>query len=84
MSESNEIILPEMTTDSDNQHVSRLLAAFRDRLIDLTRRNRLINYRHSESSNTHIRIIDCGLNDLVGETKGENLSLPTCRIQLAH
>ena len=69
MSESNEIIQPEMTTDSDNQHVSRLLAAFRDRLIDLTRKNRLINYRHSESSNTHIRIIDCGLNDLVSEIK---------------
>ena len=45
-------------------HISRLLSAFRDKLIDLTRRNRLINYRHSESSNTHIRIINCGLNDL--------------------
>lgn len=56
-----------MMTNLDNQHVPRLLAAFRERLIDLTRRNRLINYRHSESSNTHVRIVDCGLNDLIGE-----------------
>ena len=55
----------ESATSSNTEHLSRLIATFRERLVDLSRRNRLINYRHSESSNTHIRIIDCGLNDLV-------------------
>ena len=67
-------IMPEPDSDigtnselgSNTEHLSRLIATFRERLIDLSRSNRLINYRHSESSNTHIRIINCGLNDLVG------------------
>ena len=61
-----------MTPRSDNQHVTRLLAAYREKLVDLTRRNRLLNYRHSESSNTHIRIVDCGLDQLVREIERGN------------
>lgn len=48
-----------------HQHVGRIIAALRDRLVDLSRRNRLLNYRHSESSNTHIRIVDHSLPDLI-------------------
>ena len=65
MPENAEIVDSESTAASNTAHLSRLIATFRERLVDLSRSNRLINYRHSESSNTHIRIIDCGLNDLV-------------------
>ena len=34
------------------------LAGLRDRLLDLSNRNRLLSFKHSERSRTHIRIID--------------------------
>ncbi len=34
------------------------LAGLRKKLLDLTNRNRLLSFKHSERSRTHVRIID--------------------------
>ena len=36
----------------------RRVADLRERLLDLTTRNRLLNYKHSDRSRTHVRVID--------------------------
>ncbi len=49
------------TKDGDGQQVfeaRRQLAALRNKLLDLSKRNRLLNYRHSRRSRDHIRIVD--------------------------
>ncbi len=38
--------------------VERSIRALRTKLLDLTRKNRLVNFKHSASSRTHVRIID--------------------------
>ena len=62
--------VPKLISTPEDKHVSRLLCAFREKLIDLSKNNRLINFRHSESSNTHLRIVNCGLNELISELNG--------------
>lgn len=61
---------PGAAGPNPNEHITRLIAAFRDRLIDLSRRNRLLNFRHSETSNTHLRLVNCGLNDVLAALTG--------------
>ena len=46
--------------------VEKTIESLRRRLLDLTNRNRLLNYKHSERSRTHIRIIDELSNVLYG------------------
>ena len=46
----------------------------RRRLLDLTNRNRLLNFRHSDSSRTHIRVID-ELPEVLHETLGSGRAL---------
>ena len=46
----------------------------RRRLLDLTNRNRLLNFRHSDSSRTHIRVID-ELPEILHETLGSGRAL---------
>ncbi len=43
---------------SDNQLIDRQIEFLRGKLIDLTNRNRLTNFKHSDRSRTHLRIID--------------------------
>ena len=38
--------------------VERSIEKLRQRLLDLSNRNRLLNYKHSDRARTHIRIID--------------------------
>ena len=52
----------------------RRVADLRERLLDLTRRNRLLNYKHSERSRAHVRIID-ELPDILYAKLLEGLSL---------
>ncbi len=43
---------------TDNDLVARQLDFLRKKLIDLTNRNKLTNFKHSDRSRTHIRIVD--------------------------
>src|SRR5712691_4861560 len=44
--------------DDTNRLVIAGVEKFRRKLLDLSKANRLINFKHSERSRTHIRIID--------------------------
>lgn len=49
-----EMAQPGVSSELVDYHVSEL----RTRLLDLTSRNRLLNFRHSDRSRTHVRVID--------------------------
>lgn len=66
--------------DTHEDFVKDKIADLRVKLLDLTNRNSLLNFRHSEKALTHVRIID-ELPDflfgaLIGEKKLTFLSLP--------
>lgn len=46
--------MPEINRD----FVSQEIATLRDKLIDLSKRNRLINFRHAERGATFVRVVD--------------------------
>ena len=51
----------------------------REKLIDLSMRNSMLNFRHSESSARHVRIVDQTLEFLVGTlASGEALKIVPC------
>jgi hypothetical protein len=61
--ESELEISPNDTIDSpklnvDSEFIDARLEELRDRLLDLSRRNPLINFKHSKSGNRYIRVID--------------------------
>ena len=43
---------------ANREFTEKVLGAFREKLLDLTRRNRTLNYKHSDRARTHIRVID--------------------------
>jgi superfamily I DNA and/or RNA helicase/very-short-patch-repair endonuclease len=59
-----QFFMPDSASQSDNAYpdVTRLVSegieTLRSRLLDLSLGNRLLNYKHSDKSRTHIRIID--------------------------
>jgi len=44
--------------DDDKELLFQRLKGLRDKLLDLSNRNRLLSFKHSERSRTHIRLID--------------------------
>ena len=50
--------LDAVAHDANREFIERVLGAFREKLLDLTRRNRTLNYKHSDRARTHIRVID--------------------------
>src|SRR3990170_4172114 len=44
--------------DPRREIAAEAIRQLRQKLLDLSNRNRLLNFRHSERSRTHIRIID--------------------------
>jgi hypothetical protein len=45
-------------TEADSNDVQVRVERFRERLLDFSKRNRLLNFRHVEKSRSHIRVID--------------------------
>ncbi len=43
---------------ANREFTEKVLGALREKLLDLTRRNRTLNYKHSDRARTHIRVID--------------------------
>ena len=43
---------------TNREFTEKVLGALREKLLDLTRRNRTLNYKHSDRARTHIRVID--------------------------
>ena len=43
---------------ANQEFTEKVLGALREKLLDLTRRNRTLNYKHSDRARTHIRVID--------------------------
>jgi hypothetical protein len=58
----NEARKPKMPTtyglETDTQATDARVERLRERLLDLSKKNGLLNFRHSERSRTHIRVID--------------------------
>jgi hypothetical protein len=43
---------------ASREFTEKVLGVLREKLLDLTRRNRTLNYKHSDRARTHIRVID--------------------------
>jgi Protein of unknown function (DUF4011)/AAA domain len=53
----SQVAAPEQTSAIDD-FIQRSIQQFREKLLDLSSRNPLLNFRHSERSRSHIRIVD--------------------------
>ncbi len=57
--------------ENEAAYVQRTIEQLRTKLLDLSNRNRLLNFRFSESSRTHVRIIDELPDQLFNRLNGE-------------
>ena len=55
---------------ANREFTEKVLGALREKLLDLTRRNRTLNYKHSDRARTHIRVID-EIPDYLFEARGQ-------------
>lgn len=60
----NEPTSPPGFAENTVRAVERQLGALRTKLLDLTNRNRLLNFKHSDRSKTQLRIVDAALDDV--------------------
>jgi very-short-patch-repair endonuclease len=61
---------------ADQARLLRLYEDLRLRLLDLSRRNQLLNYRFSARSKRYLQIVDCSLNEVHKALADEERSLP--------
>lgn len=60
-----------LPSNPQEEEASRQLNVLREKLLDLSKRNRLLNYRHSPRSRDHIRIIDEVLPTIFKELRSQ-------------
>jgi hypothetical protein len=61
--------------DHETQHHRRLFDQLRTKLLDLSRKNPMLNYRHRTGSRRQIRIVDCDLETVLAELAGKQAEL---------
>ncbi len=61
--------MPE--ADHETQHHRRLFDQLRTKLLDLSRKNPMLNYRHRIGSRRQLRIVDCDLETVLAELAGK-------------
>ena len=57
--------------DHETQHHRRLFDQLRTKLLDLSRKNPMLNYRHRIGSRRQLRIVDCDLETVLAELAGK-------------
>jgi hypothetical protein len=62
--------------DHETQHHRRLFDQLRAKLLDLSRKNPVLNYRHRVGSRRQLRIVDCDLDTVLAELAGKQGELP--------
>jgi Protein of unknown function (DUF4011) len=62
--------------DHETQHHRRLFDQLRAKLLDLSRKNPMLNYRHRVGSRRQLRIVDCDLDTVLAELAGKQGELP--------
>ena len=62
--------------DHEAQHHRRLFDQLRTKLLDLSRKNPMLNYRHRVGSRRQLRIVDCDLETVLAELAGKQGELP--------
>jgi very-short-patch-repair endonuclease len=59
----------------DSEHHQRLFDQLRTKLLDLSRKNPMLNYRHRTGSRRQLRIVDCDLETVLAELTGKEREL---------
>jgi very-short-patch-repair endonuclease len=62
--------------DHETDHLRRLFDQLRTRLLDLSRKNPMLDYRHRAGSRRQLRIVDCDLETVLAELAGRQGGLP--------
>jgi hypothetical protein len=62
--------------DHETQLHQRLFDQLRTKLLDLSRNNPMLNYRHRAGSRRQLRIVDCDLETVLAELAGKQAELP--------
>jgi hypothetical protein len=74
---SSRVTAPNLTAQENE--TARQLPLFREKLLELSKRNRLLNYRHSQRSKDHVRTTDelhAGIFDKLQEQKTHSFISP--------
>lgn len=64
-----------MVDAGEHSRLAKIYAALRERLLDLSRRNPMLNFRHRATSKRHLQIVDTVLDDVYRRLISEDLSL---------
>jgi Protein of unknown function (DUF4011) len=67
--------VPDADHDTDH-HLQRLFDQTRTKLLDLSRTNPMLDYRHRVGSRRQLRIVDCDLETVLAELAGRQGGLP--------
>jgi len=62
--------------DHETQRRQRLFDQLRTKLLDLSRKNPMLNYRHRVGSRRQLRIVDCDLETVLAELGGKQAEHP--------
>ena len=62
--------------EHETEHHQRLFEQLRTKLLDLSRRNPMLNYRHRVGSRRQLRIVDCDLETVLAELAAKQGELP--------